>query len=236
MLRLLLLFFLSSSLVLACRARAEAASDRVYSAAEVTTPVHLTAQPKPEYPDSLRQAGISGYVMVSFIAGADGVVRYAKAIDSSNAAFVDSAVASVQRWKFKPAQLDGHPVDCVLSAVVNFTPPSSHQPAPADSRTVGNLQVYRGDQVTRHAVPLVRTPPKYPARLRDAGVQGEATIDFIVMSDGSVAQPTVFAATDPRFGDAAVACVKTWKFKPAQVDGKPVAVRMHVPIVFSLHR
>ncbi|HVU34814.1 MAG TPA: energy transducer TonB [Opitutaceae bacterium] len=224
------------ALILACQTWAEVPSGHIYSPTDVTTPVHATVQPPPAYPASLQKSGVAGFVVVDFIAGADGLVHEPRASQYSNAAFAAPAVESVQHWKFKPAELDGHAVDCRLSAIVNFTPPNSHPAPRVWEKKVGDVPVYRGDQVTRHVVPLVRTPPKYPAALRKAGVTGEATVDFIVMPDGTVAQPTVFAATDPRFGEAAVACVKRWKFKPAERDGHPVATRMQVPIMFTLHR
>ncbi len=84
---------------------------------------------------------------------------------------------------------------------------------------------------------LIRqSPPKYPRDLRAAGVQGEATITFIVDSEGAVREAMVLKATDYRFGDAALAAVSTWRYLPATVDEHPVPCRMMVPVVFSLNR
>lgn len=79
---------------------------------------------------------------------------------------------------------------------------------------------------------IERTRPKYPAELRSAGLSGEATIFFVVKADGAVADALVIKANDTRFGDAALAAVRQWKFRPATVDGKPVNCRLMVPIQF----
>ena len=82
--------------------------------------------------------------------------------------------------------------------------------------------------------PIKQGPPKYPRDLRAAGVQGQATVMFIVDRDGAVRDAMVLKANDYLFGDAAVAAVSGWKFLPATINDQPVACRMMVPIVFSL--
>jgi TonB family protein len=88
--------------------------------------------------------------------------------------------------------------------------------------------------LTTMPVPRVQTTPQYPLSLRRAGIQGEALVEFLVMPDGNVGDTAVLRATDVRFGNAAIDCVKHWHFDPGMVDGKPVTCRMQVPIEFTL--
>ena len=88
--------------------------------------------------------------------------------------------------------------------------------------------------LTQMPAALVQTAPQYPFVLRKAGIQGEALVEFLIGPDGSVVEAAVLRATDVRFGDAAVDCIKRWRFEPGRVDGKPVTCRMQVPIQFTL--
>jgi TonB family protein len=86
------------------------------------------------------------------------------------------------------------------------------------------------------------SPPKliscraavYPADLKRAGITGEAVVDFVVTANGDVVSPVVFSATNPEFGQAAVAAISEWKFTPAVLDGRAVNVRMRQPFRFTL--
>lgn len=86
-------------------------------------------------------------------------------------------------------------------------------------------------------VPSVRFQmrPQYPFELRRAGVTGEAFIQFVAAADGTVTDAFVVRASDYRFGDAAVAAVRTWMFTPARnAAGQNVYTIMQVPIIFVL--
>ena len=87
---------------------------------------------------------------------------------------------------------------------------------------------------TTPPVPLVRVPPVYPRRLRSAGVTGQVTVRFVIDERGRVESPEVVSSTNSGFNQAALDCVKKWKFKPAQKAGKAVSISIRVPIVFKL--
>ncbi len=76
--------------------------------------------------------------------------------------------------------------------------------------------------------------PEYPQEMRQAGAQGEALVDFVVGSDGTVYNAYAARFTDAAFAEAAVKAVSQWTFKPGQVGGQNVYTHMQVPIVFKL--
>ena len=79
-------------------------------------PVYTVA---PEYPDLARQAGAAGTVVVQALIGRDGRVadtRVLKSIPLLDAA----AEAAVRRWRFKPAQSGGAPIETWVSVPVMF--------------------------------------------------------------------------------------------------------------------
>jgi TonB family protein len=76
--------------------------------------------------------------------------------------------------------------------------------------------------------------PQYPSELRAANVTGEALIEFVVTSEGRVANVKIVKASHPLFGKAAADAVGLWLFEPGKVKGRPVNTLMQQPISFSL--
>lgn len=71
------------------------------------------------YPEVARQMGASGTVVVQALVGTDGrvaVTRVLKSIPALDAAAEDA----VRRWRFKPAQADGVPVETWVSVPIQF--------------------------------------------------------------------------------------------------------------------
>jgi TonB family protein len=75
--------------------------------------------------------------------------------------------------------------------------------------------------------------PRYPAELKKQRVSGEALIQFVVDQNGQVTGLQVLRSTNEQFAQSASEAVAKWHFSPAQKDGKIVACRMVVPIVFQ---
>ena len=68
-------------------------------------------------------------------------------------------------------------------------------------------------------------------------VHGVVMVQALVLEDGSIGDARV-VDTEPgqgMLGDAAIACVRQWRFKPAMSGGKPVAVWVAIPIRFGPH-
>jgi len=67
-------------------------------------------------------------------------------------------------------------------------------------------------------------------------IEGAVFLDVVVLADGAVGEVKVAKSLDSIYGlDAnAVKAMKKWEFKPGTKDGKPVAVRVHVEMTFSL--
>jgi TonB family protein len=78
------------------------------------------------------------------------------------------------------------------------------------------------------------TPPPYPDAAREAKKEGRVRVNLVVDEHGAVVEAEVAEASDPVFVDAALAAVRTWKFKPALDEGKPVASGVTMPVHFRL--
>jgi protein TonB len=80
----------------------------------------------------------------------------------------------------------------------------------------------------------VRIP--YPEEARRRGVQGAVVFDLLIDSSGVVRE--VKLLDGPGFGlsEAALGAIRSFKFLPAEVDGKAVAVRIRYAYRFVLER
>jgi TonB family protein len=82
---------------------------------------------------------------------------------------------------------------------------------------------------------LVNSPkPSYPALAQRAGLQGFVKLQVRIKKDGSVEVQKLLEG-EPALADAAIAAVKTWRAKPAWMNGKPVEVISTVTFNFQLH-
>ena len=80
--------------------------------------------------------------------------------------------------------------------------------------------------------PVREGTPVYPEEARAAGIKGAVTTEIVIDQAGDVVAARVLRSI-PMLDDAAVAAVKTWKFKPTMVNGAPVPVRMVVSVNFA---
>jgi TonB family protein len=76
--------------------------------------------------------------------------------------------------------------------------------------------------------------PEYPEIARQAKLEGQVVVEFVVEADGRVTRAGVKKSTDERFNGSALAAVQRWVFAPALADNKPVASGMQVPVMFKL--
>ncbi len=80
---------------------------------------------------------------------------------------------------------------------------------------------------TRHVQPV------YPAEALAQGIRGIVILDLVVDARGKVASTSVLRSV-PGLDEAAIAAARQWEYEPSKIDGKPVSVRVTVPITFSL--
>jgi len=93
-----------------------------------------------------------------------------------------------------------------------------------------------GDYVYVEELPeaITKVSPSYPDDARKKGVDGTVMVQALVGTDGLVKDVKVVKSI-PLLDEAAMACVRQWRFKPSMSHGNPVAVWVGVPIKFSLH-
>jgi|ERR1035438_365049 TonB family protein len=75
--------------------------------------------------------------------------------------------------------------------------------------------------------------PDYPQSMKDRKIAGQVTVSVVIDVYGNVQDAKVVKASDDAFSEPALTAVKQWTFKPAERDGKAVAMRVEIPINFK---
>lgn len=78
---------------------------------------------------------------------------------------------------------------------------------------------------------------KYPDSAIRSGIEGRVIADFVVDEKGKVAQVEIVRGLDDEIDAQVVKVIKASpKWKPATIGGKPVSVRISVPVEFKLSK
>ena len=81
----------------------------------------LLSRIAPEYPDSARNKGIGGTVVLRAVFGAGGILRNILVVGSSDNDLTAASIRAARRIKFIPAQKDGKPVCQFVQIEYNFS-------------------------------------------------------------------------------------------------------------------
>jgi TonB family protein len=85
---------------------------RIGSGGDVT----LLKRVEPIYPRQLQSMRIAGTVVLDAVIRRDGTIGDVTVLQSSNAAFAQSAITAVKQWRYNPLSFEG-----ILTVTVNFT-------------------------------------------------------------------------------------------------------------------
>jgi TonB family protein len=75
--------------------------------------------------------------------------------------------------------------------------------------------------------------PVFPLEAQAAGQRGIVIIELVIDEAGKVSTADVLRSVPP-FDEAALTAARQWEYEVTKVDGKPVPVRLTVPITFAL--
>jgi TonB family protein len=102
----------------------EYADDQVFARFERVTatmkPPKATYAPDPKFPDLPADAEQRGTVVMLVGINSKGHVEAVRVLRSDEHAFEESAVSTVKKWKFRPAQKDGQPVPVQVTVEMKF--------------------------------------------------------------------------------------------------------------------
>jgi len=146
--------------------------------------------------------------------------------------FHQAAIDAILQYRFKPGTLNGKVVPVRMTQWVIFrlprqqtTPPASGD---ADSSKVLEFYMVEVKPKILHSVKFAHPEEA----LRDS-LEGKVFLKFMVNLDGSVSNVRVLRGPEA-FHQAAIDGILQFRYKPAEHNGKPVAVWMTQPVSFRL--
>lgn len=189
----------------------------------------------PIYPHALALAGTRGAARVNFSVNRRGRVEAVTIEEASAPEFGESLAAAITAWQFQPLQRGGEACGADFSLFWRFGEP---QPDSVERRLLENLgteaQPVSARALDRPLYPLFIRQPVYPAARLDTQEAGRAEIELTIDREGRVRLPHIRGASHPAFGWAAATAVSQWLFETPLKDGKPVDVRVVVPVEFKV--
>ncbi len=197
-----------------------------------------------QYPEEARKNKVEGRVFVQFVVDEEGNVTHVKAVKGIGFGCDEEAVRAVKNSpKWKPGKQHGKKVKVRMILPINF------------SLSPGSKDKNKGIQAMR-VKKTFDTPPepeggmkeyykyiegalRYPEEAKKNRVQGKVFVQFIVDEKGNITDVTI-APGAPQMGygldEEAMRVIKNSnKWKPAEKEGKPVSVKMILPITFTLN-
>lgn len=176
-----------------------------------------------------------GQVFVELTIDTEGRVADSRPLRSS-APLTTAVTDAVRNWRFDPSQKT---VDIIGESLrLSFRMPRVSKVfvgavfrAPAIGvPTLGTPPVERGKPDGETPFPLAVATPAFPPMAFGAGV---VLVEFTIEADGSVSDACVIESAPP-FDAAALDAARRFRFRPAVVDGIPVAAYAYVLFGFPL--
>ena len=110
-------------------------------------------------------------------------------------------------------------------------PPPQPSPGPRSDASIG--KTFQEADLDEKPKPTAQEMPVYPMELKKAGIEGEATVAFIVDSTGNVLEAHAVKSSRPEFEAPCVAAVSKWQFEPGRIKGQPVRTQVVMPITLD---
>jgi len=114
------------------------------------------------------------------------------------------------------------------------TPAAPQQIAPPNCTPPDNLDALKKSGRYRDPVEVQHDFPTYPERYRRAYLHGQVILEGTVCTDGTVQNSRVLRGVDPRLDQLALEAFRAWRYQPALLNDKPVAVFLSAAVNFKL--
>ncbi len=108
----------------------------------------------------------------------------------------------------------------------------------AAKTAAGNRGLPEPIRVGGNVVPaklVTKADPVYPPEARDQNVEGAVAVSAVIDQAGEIKDAVVLSG-HRLLRDAALDCVRQWRYRPTLIDGEPWPTRLLITIVFKLER
>jgi len=122
--------------------------------------------------------------------------------------------------------------DLSLDEALDVPPPPPDNAEEEEEEEV--FQVVENQPELKGGIASLQKKINYPERARKAGIEGRVIVQFVVNEQGKVTDAKVLRGIGGGCDEEALRVVKTAQFTPGLQRGRPVKVRMSLPINFEL--
>ena len=212
-------------------------------------------------PPEAKAKNVGGVVLVEFVVEKNGTIGEVRTLHDPGLGLGVEAIRVVtmmkdQKIKWSPAEDKGKRVPFRFMTPVSF---NLEKPAePIAEKPVKELDMpeiydvaevmprYSGCQVSEtdtidctfmQLINHIRTNLVYPDSAIAVGAQGPVVVQFIIDATGNVTNPTITKSVGYGCDEEALRVISLMPaWQPGMQDGKPVAVRMVVPVMFQISK
>ena len=221
-----------------------------FIAANIQTPAEAKAQ------------GAGGVVLVEFVVEKNGAIGEVRTLHDpghglgTEAVRVVSLMKEEKKIKWTPAEDKGKriPFRYVVPVSFNLERPVevSEEKAikevdmPEVFEVAEVMPKYSGcvddqndtiDCTFRHVLEHIKTNIMYPDSAKAAGAEGPVVVEFVIDATGSITKPVVTKSLGYGCDEEAVRVISLMPaWQPGMQGGKPVAVKMVVPVMFQISK
>jgi len=210
----------------------------------VTAPV-LTKPVAPEVPPTADDRVPSRRFQFLVVVDADGTIKLRDVIPNDSSRYLENAIVAVKQSTFQAGALNGLPVPVLVCVGVAYSPfrPASTQIVDCDQQLLrgagGGLDTsvedpFKAPPGAKAPVPTHTVFAEYSNEARAQRIEGVVLVSLIVNEQGMPTDIRVVRPAGHGLDENAVAAVSQYRFRPATLDGKPIAVRIKIAVSFRL--
>ncbi|MBN1904693.1 MAG: TonB family protein [Deltaproteobacteria bacterium] len=177
------------------------------------------------YPLDLKRKYGSRKFQVKVVIDEQGRVLFPKMVESSIPELDRIIMATITKWRFTPSK----------NAAGGACPIIANLPVLLECEEI-EKETWELSEVDKPSRMISAYPPKYPPDYRKQGITGNVKLQIIIDENGIPEDIKIVSLTHKGFADAAIEAAKQYKFSPAYYQGKPVKIRVKLPIVFDLYQ
>lgn len=207
----------------------------------------LTKAVPPKYPPNV-DTSLPHRCRFQVVVGVDGAVKVRDvSFPNDGSSYMGNAMAAVKASTFQPGTLNGLPVPVRVCVSVEFSPfrPPSTEIVDCDQDRLRNgfggaaSSAWANDPLR---LPTGAKPPvvihsvdaEFSDEARAERVEGVVLISTIVDEQGMPTEIRVERSAGHGLDENAVAAVSQYRFRPATLDGRPIATRIRIEVSFRL--
>lgn len=206
-------------------------------------------------PAQARELGVDGVVYAQFVVDKNGKISSPSILRSLGMGLDDEVLRILnlpEASKWTPGEIDGEPVNTLMTIPVKFKTETVVDAAPffPIRPPHGGAEIYKGEQVF-DVVEKMPQPQggmdgwnayleenlQYPERAKEASIEGTVYVVFTVDKEGNLAKPEILRGIGAGADEEALRLVnEAPKWIPGSQRGQTVHVKMRIPIRFKLAR